>query len=451
MSLFDQIKLATKLPFSSDYQEEIVTREFLDVSFDANGTDYTNGSAPDGPIINKLECEELGDYNTRCKVTPTRSYVSAILNKYNSAVFKNEPSRQASTDTISNLFKNADGYGNSINSLMKATLLEAQKFESCFLLADSTAQDTEILTIAQKTSSGAFPYIRKIDSNSVVNYKEVEDVLLEAIILLEDETGATFARWMNESDYVDIQIDSRYFTVSSIGEPYSHGYNRIPLVEVEPLDSAQALPIAHSQRTIVNTLSLLQQEMTDAVFTKWILSGTRLPEETIGTPSKVSWSGKRMIVLESETAKLQLLGADHGAADSLRKQIEQEETQLYYSAGFGRPNVEPTSLSGLSRLLALEDFFNIAHSLTTAIQQAENKVGELIAFKEGTEWIPTVYSTRYIADDNGEELQKLRDALALSLPATFKSLLIKNYIKTFYNVSQEEMLAIEQELNQPVV
>jgi hypothetical protein len=451
MSLIDQVKLNNKLPFSDDFAEEIKTREFLEVSYDANGTEYTRGSAPDGPIINQMECEERDDYLIRCKVTPTRGYVSSILNRYNSAIFKNEPTRQASNDTISNLFANADGYGNSINSVMKSALLESQKFESCFLLADSTAQDTEILTIAQKTASGAYPYIRKIGSDSVVNYEEVEDVLLEAIVLLEDADGVVFARWMDQSNYVDIQVEQKQLRVTSIGEPYRHGYPQIPLIEVEPIDNAQALPIAHSQRTIVNTLSLLQQEMNDSVFTKWILSGTRLPEETNGTPGKVSWSGKRMIVLESENSKLQLLGADHGSADSLRKQIEQEETQMYYSAGFGRPNVEPTALSGLSRLLALEDFFSTCTKLTFAIEQAENKIGELIASKEGTEWIPTVYSTKYISDDNGEALLRLRDALSLPLPSTFKSLLIKDFINTFYNVSEDEMKQIELELNQPVV
>ena len=432
-----------------NYKEEQKERKFLEVSFDAKGIEYTMGSAPDGPIIHKLECEDTNiDYKNRCKQTPTRSYVSTILSKYNSAVFKNEPSRQASSEVIAQLFVNADGYNNSIGSVMRKALLESQKYESIFLMADSSAADTEILTIAQKQSSGIYPYIRSINAESVINYLEVEDKLIEAIVLLEDAEGNLFARWMNESDFIDIELEQKSLRVSSIGEAYGHGYMDIPLVEIEPFDSAQALPIAYSQRTIVNILSLLQQELTDSVFSKYILSGVRLPEDESGGSKKINWSGKRMVVLEDAAANLQLLGADHGAADSLRKEIEQEETQMYYSAGFGKPNVEPTNVSGLSRLIALEDFFNVCNALKTAIEQAENKIGELIASKEGVEWIPTVYSTKYIADDNGEALQKLRDLLALPMPQTFKALAIREYINTFYNVEEADMAKIEQELLQ---
>jgi hypothetical protein len=447
-SLLEQIKINSKLPFIHNYKEGQKEREFLETSYDAQGIEYTMGAAPDGPIIHKLECEEAKDHTARCKQTPTRSYVSTILSRYNSAVFKNEPSRQSESEVIQQLFVNADGYGNDINSVMKKALLESQKFQSVFLMADSSASDTEILTISQKQSSGIYPYIRTINAESVINYFEVEDKLIEAIVLLENDEGNLFARWMNESDFIDIELEEKSLRVSSIGEAYSHGYPDIPLVEIEPFGSAQALPIAYSQRTIVNILSLLQQELTDSVFSKYILSGVRLPEDESGGSKKINWSGKRLVVLEDAAAKLQLLGADHGAADSLRKEIEQEETQMYYSAGFGKPNVEPTNVSGLSRLIALEDFFNVCNDLKTAIEQAENKIGELIASKEGTEWIPTVYSTKYIADDSGEALQKLRDLLALPLPQTFKSLAIKEYINAFYNVSEKDMAIIEQELLQ---
>lgn len=446
MSLLDKIIINHKLPFSDDYKEECKLKEFLKVSYDANGCEYTMGSAPDGTIITKLECEIAEDFKSRCKSTPTRSYVSSILNRYNAAVFKNEPHRQAASPVIEQLFMNADGYGNNINTVMRKSLLEAQKYESVYLLADSTATDTEILTIAQQKSAGVFPYVRCIDSLSVVNYEEIEDKLIEAIILLEDATGKVFARWMDDVNFIDVELDKKNMSVTQVGEPYAHGYSYIPLVEVEPLGSAQALPIAHSQRTIVNILSLLSQELSNSVFTKYILSGVRLPEDDTQASKKISWSGKRMIVLEDSSAKLDMLGADASCADSLRAQITQEETCLLQSAGLGRPNVEPTNLSGLSRLIALEDFFNICDALKHSIETAENKIGELIATKEGTTWIPTVYSDKYIADDNGEALLRLRDALALTLPATLKALLVKEYVSMFYNISEEDMVKIEAEL-----
>lgn len=446
MSLIEQIVINKKLPFEASYIDELKEREYLESSYNASGAEYLDGNAPDGPIIHRQECEEDKDYSNRKSQTPLRAYVSSLLNKYNAAVFKNEPVRQATSATLELLYRDADTYGNSLNKLMKKALLENQKFGSCYIMADSTASNTEVLTIAQATSAEVRPYLRIIPNYSVVNYVEVEEKLLEVIVLLEDESGNTFARYMDSQVYVDITLGKQNI-VTSVSEPYSHGYSKIPIVELESFEVPQALPIANSQRVIVNTLSLLQQEMNDAVFTKWILSGTRLPEDG-DDQKKISWSGKRMVVIESETAKLQLLGADHGCADSLRKQIEQEETQMLYQAGFGRPNIEPTALSGLSRLIALEDFFNIAGQLTHCAENAENYILEVICEKEGLEYVPTVYSTKYIADDNGEELAKLRDLMALELPQSFKSLAIRNYINTFYNVSKEDMDRIEEELLQ---
>lgn len=447
MSLLDKVKLNQRLPFSEDYQEEMATREFLEVSYDANGMEYTCGSAPDGKIINKMECEEPQDYLIRCKVTPTRSYVSSILNKYNASVFRNEPQRDSRGNNIlEQLFSNSDGYGTHINELMKSSLLSSQKFESCFLLADSTATDTQVMTIAQKTASNSFPYIRKIESSSVVDYEEIEDTLIEAIILLSDENGLTFARWMNNSDYIDIQLEQKQLRVTSIGDPYAHGYSNIPLKEIEPFSSAQAEPISHSQRTIVNTLSLLQQEMNDSVFTKWILSGTRLPDDANGVTGKVSWSGKRMVVLESESAKLSLLGADHGSADSLRKQIDLEETNMYRSAGLNNPNVDPTNISGYALRINQDAFFTICSKLKATIEYAENYILQLICEKEGIEFAPSIYSDRYVADDDSTALIALRDQLALALPATLKRLLVSNYVDTFYNLKEEDKAQMEQEL-----
>ena len=40
----------------------------------------------------------------------------------------------------------------------------------------------------------------------------------------------------------------------------------------------------------------------------------------------------------------------------------------------------------------------------------------------------------------------LRDLLALELPATFKRLAVRNYVETFYNISDDDKRLMEQEL-----
>lgn len=445
MSLIEDIQILKKLPFSDDYESEKAEAEFLELSYEANGSEYTRGTCPEGKIVVKLPCEEYTDYESRVQLTPTRSYVSSIISKYNASIFRNEPSRSTENATYDLLYKDADGYGNSLNKVMKEALKKSQIDGSCYLLADSSASDTEILTIAQQSALGVRPYIRIVPKDSVINYTEVEEKLLEAIILLEDAEGNEFARYMNDEVFVDITL-GRDYMVTEISEPYSHNYPGIPLVEIEPFEVAQSKPISYSQRTIVNLLSLLNQEMTDHVFSKFLLSGVRLPEEDNNAP-RITYGSKRMIVLEDQGANLQVIGADHGAAESLRNQIKLEEDNLYYSAGFGNQNVEPTNMSGFALSILKDDFFINCNDLKTAIENAENSIMELIASKEGFDYIPVIYSNRFIADDGGTALASLRDLLALPLPQTFKNLAIKDYIEKFYNVSDEQKQLIETELN----
>ena len=445
--LLDKIKLNSKLPFDEDYKEEVAEVDFYELSYESTGTEYTLGSCPDGKIIHKMECEEALDYNNRRKQTPTRSYVSSIINKYNSSVFRNEAVRGGTNATYEQLMKDADGYGNSLGSLMRKALLKAQIDGCSYLLADSTASDTEILTIAQKTSLGVRPYIRFVEKKSVVAYEEIEEKIMSAIVMFEDDLGNEFARYMDREVFVDITLGKQY-QVTAISEPYAHGYSDIPLVEIEPFDDSQAKPISYSQRTIVNILSLLMQEVSDHTFTKHILSGVRNPQDDSGNTNKITYGSKRMIVLEDSGAKLDTIGSDVSQAESLRKQIEVEEANLYYSAGFGKSNAQDvTNLSGIALLISREDFFINCNQLKMTIEQAENKIMELISGKEGIEYVPAVYSDKYIADDNGEHLLRLRDLLALPLPATFKKLAIRNYINTFFNVGENDMSIIEQELN----
>jgi len=444
--LKEAILTGRKLPIDiKAYQAKVKAAEYLRLSYRPIGILYTQGWAPDGRIIHKMECEEKEDWNIRTSQTPTRHYVATVINKYNSAVFRNEPTRDEGS-IVDTLYADADGFGSPLNTLMRNALKASQIDGVSYLLADSTASDTQILTIAQRNSSGVRPYIRLLKVENILHIEQIENIITEAIVLLVDENGNTFARYMDSTDFIDMVIDEKNMMVKEVSEPYSHGYASIPLVEIQPFDVPQSQLPADSQRTIVNILSLLQQEMTDHVFSKFILSGVRVPQDDSGTQQKITYGSKRMIILEDSGAKLDLLGADHGSADSLRKQVEIEETNLYYASGFGRPNVEPTALSGTSRLIAMEDFFINCDALKNAIEVAENKILAIIASKESGEVTETAYISKYVQDDAGEELQKLRDLLALPLPNTFKQLAIRDYVNKFYNVSEEDMQKIEEEL-----
>jgi hypothetical protein len=440
MSLIDEIELFKKLPVDDDYAEDIAEIDFFNLSYEANGIDYTQGEAPDGPIIHKLDCEEKSDYINRTKQTPSRGYVSTILNKYTSAVFRNEPTRTISNDT---LLKDADLNGTPLNTLMKKATKIAQIEGISYLLADNTIVDGEIRTIAQAQQSGQRSFIRVLKRESVLNYVEADETIIEALVLLTDEFGKTFVKYYNDQQCVDITVNDRMM-VEAIGQPYYHNFSGMPLIKIEPFDSPQSESISHSQRTIINTLSLLKQEETDQTFTRWVISGVRVTDDQ----QKITWGSKRIVTLDT-AATVNRIGADKSQADSLRESIKAEEDSLYYQAGFGRSNVadQTSNVSGVALLIQREDFFNICHLLKLSIEGAENKILALIADLEGFSFVASVYSDKYIADDNGEALARLRDTLSLALPPTFKKLMIQNYINQFYNVSDSDALKIEEELN----
>ncbi len=94
MSIKEKLRVNSRLPFHEEYQEKMDEVRFLRLSYIPTGTEYTQGKAADGEkIIHKMECEEQQDWKNRTAQTPVRHYVSTIINKYNSAVFRNEASR----------------------------------------------------------------------------------------------------------------------------------------------------------------------------------------------------------------------------------------------------------------------------------------------------------------------------------------------------------------------
>lgn len=445
MSLLEEILVGRKLPFSDDYQSNLEKIKYLRLSYVPNGVDYTQGKASDGSkIIHKMECEEGNDWEIRTSQTPVRHYVSNIISKYNAAVFRNEPTRNFDGQ-MESFLEDADNYGTPLNELMRKSLLDAQIDGAAYLLADSTVSDTEILTISQKMNAGARPFIRRLKVENIANIEKIDNYIVAAVVLLVDEDGKVFGRYMDSRVYIDMELDQKKYYVRSMGEEYSHGYDAIPLVEILPFELPQSQMPADSQRTIVNILSLLQQEIVDHTFTKHILSGVRINQDGEEN-QKISYGSKRLIVLEDPSAKIETIGSDVTQSDSLRKQIEIEETNMYYSAGFGRPNIEPTALSGVSRLIALEDFFINCNALKTAIEKAENQILQVIVSKEGGSADLTAYVSKFVADDAGEELMKVRDILAMNLPKEFHKMVVLEYINRFYNVSDEKLKLMEQEL-----
>jgi hypothetical protein len=458
MSLIDNYKPGTKLVWSDDYNEMETKREFWGNSYEMERSSYfEDGDAEGKDVVIRFDCEELKDYNLRKRNTPIRNYCSQIINKFNSSVFRNYPIRPwevANPD----LAVNVDLLGNSADSFFKMCLKVAQIEGECWVIPDSTSDSTGFVSEAQKSQLGIRPFFRVIENDNIVDYEEINGTILEVAFIIEKEDGM-YLRWYDSTNTIEwkLQAVGSNYNIGQVTFEGTHGYSQMPVVRLKPLhgEESQISPLAENQKQIINYLSLLNQEISDSTFTRFILSGIRLPEDGDGTTkSKVTWGAKRITVLEDQGAKLESLGADKNQADSIRESIKNEEESLYRVAGLSASSysMDDAKLSGVSRLIAREDYYLIVKMLSSACEHFENTLIKLIWEIEGRgTYEPVVYSDDFAEPDIQEAILKLRDILALALPQVIKNKAIKEFSEKFFSLSEEDMATMEQQLNSGIV
>ena len=430
MSLFESLQVGKPLPFDDDYIQDRQAEAFYESSFEVDDAYIDGKNAKGEEILTKFTCEELDDYKQRQLITKPRNYVGAIVSKYNSAVFRNEIDRTTEDPTYQLLLKDIDGHKTKIDDFFKKALKCAQIKGESFVLIDSTSpNDGRTLSVTQARIIGARPFLRLVENDAVINYTELEGFLTEALVALESETKP-FVRYFNTEEYCDIFYDSTGADtrITSITELKPHGYSDIPLVKCEPdvHGESQVAPIATNQQAITNLLSLLALETYESTFTRWVLSGVRLPEDK--KDHNISFGAKRLIVLEDTGASLNRMGSDVTQSDSIRASIKEEEEALYKNAGLQATNITATE-SGLSKLIGLEDFFILTKGLADTMENLENKIMTLVAEVSGFEYIPVDYPDSFQETDYAADIQALRDLLALPLPEAVKNQAIETFVE----------------------
>jgi len=446
MALLEKVVLNKQLPMS--YVKENEKKwDFWDESYEGESEYIDEKDDRGNPILIPFDCERRPDYQKRKDITPIKNYTKPIVEKYNSSVFRNAPIR---TDFPEYLFNDCDGLGTNYDELMAKALKVAQIYGVSYLMP-LQSNIGETLTIAQSQAVGARHFVRLLEPENVAEVEEVDDVLVEAIVMLTDENGVAFARYMNNQVYVDIALDKNG-RVSSIGAEVIHGYSKIPLVKVTPevTSESQVAPIANSQKHITNLNSLLIHELVEQNFTRWLMAGIRVNEDPeMLDKMQAMWSSKRLMVVEDAGVTATRLGSDISQAESIRTSIKDELTEMYRNAGLSASNVDMSSTiqSGISLIVNREDFFLICSKLKSAIEVADNKLMQLISEQEGFAYVPTVYSDNYMAQDESEAILKLRDILALNIPTVLKNAMIQKYAETFFSLSEQQIAQLAQELN----
>jgi hypothetical protein len=380
---------------------------------------YLTSEAIDGTkVLVRFPCEDSDDYAVRRSITPTRNYIAGIIAKYRTAVFRHDPSRGDSPE-VARLESDATGDGLPLNRFMEGVLESAQVDGIAMIAIASAAPSDEPLSAAQADAMGDASVLQLIRADSILEYETTSSgQLLWAMVLMSDMAGP-FVRLFTAFDTQDarVRIEHGRATIVSLSEPVPHGLAGIPCALVEPIaGSSQLAPMAELQRSIVNRLSLLSAELSDNTFTRFVLSNVQLPRDEGGNVAPLQWGHKRIWTFEDQ-ATLSRMGADVSQAASIRDAIADDEQALYRVAGVGASYViSGQQQSGVSRLVALEDFSVQCDALATAIERAENYILGLIHSAIGQEFTPTQYSRDFLESSYGEAVTRLRDALELLPP-----------------------------------
>lgn len=424
MSILDNLQVGKKIPVHEDYKQFLVKQEFwseaVEVSEDYWQTKDPNGNKP----LKKFTCEDKADYDWRKEISIPKNYCGSILNKYLSTSFKEKVIREES-----DFIKNVDLLGSDMTQFMelasKLSLIDGVSY----ILPDSTAQDTS-LTEAQKQILGVRPFLRLIEAEDVPNWSDYLGHLMEILIKLEDSEGAEYYMYYNNEVYCRVDVNE-HDNIIAVSEPVAHGFDRIPVVRVLPFDTEESFIAAGAlmQLSINNLNSLEKVELYKSTFTRYFIKGVRLDQDEDGNPIPIQWGNNRMIHTESENADIKPLAADVSQADSIRKSIEEERSALFNQYHLTATQVQDATQtpSGYALQISKADFNSICNQIVKSVEKAENEIVLLFSQVENVGLNLVEYPRNFIQPNEQEDIQKLRDILALDLDEASKQIARKRF------------------------
>jgi hypothetical protein len=448
MALIDSLEVGKRIQKYEDFDRTMQKIIFWRNSVDMDKYRYFSEKDGEGKdCLIKFACEDNKDYDIRKRATPVRNFLSQIVEKYNQAVFRHMPER-VWTNTLVNLAEDIDLNHNEPNDFFQHALNKAQIDGRFWAIIDSTASSSGFVSEAQVREQGLRTFLRHIPIENVLNFTELEGKYLNVLFMFEREDGI-YARYYDKSIYIEMKIDKN-LQITSMDEAVSHGFSDIPVKCLQPYKSkseSSVAPMAESQKTIINLLSLVTQEINEQTFTKWLWTGYRHEQDENGT-NKVIWGSKRITATEQSGVQVHSLAADITQADSIRKQIIDELEALYRIAGLSSAqfSMESANLSGVSRLIAQEGFYLMCSKYKKAVQEFENCLLSCLFDSLGLEYVNTIYSDSYSEPDLSDGIQILRDTLAIEIPPVLKNKMVMAFANKFFNLSEDEKAQLESEL-----
>jgi hypothetical protein len=447
----------------ADHQNPVFARESQSRAFWRHSAkaayDYAGGADASGePILPTHPAETDTKYKARKSAAIVRPFVRSILGRFNDFVTRHDVTRPESTSApYATLLKDATGQGVTLDRLLKRALRTAQVERCCYLLCDSSSPE-QFQSAAAAMDAGKRGVIRRLSPDAVINWRDVDGEVVEALILLEDYAGpylwAVDRESMTRVNLTIADINSPWgsWVVAGADAPIRHNYGACPLVRLcpdfEDESESQAAPISESQRRICNFESWHWEELRNITFTTTVLLGVdaKSVEKTEVGP------GMALCLPQLPGGSLPGLGkisADTAQAASLREAIHTEVLEVYRAAGLaaGNPQEVGAPESGVAKAFRFDEVAAKLKALADACEQAENAVVMRLAKDNG--WTYPGDSNWPDEFDTPDLAAELTDVIRLEssgAPAVLVEKAWRDYASLAFSLSPEETKRLDDEL-----
>ena len=459
--LIDAASLApgSKVEPPDAYKLDQARRAYWRLSY-RGGVDYRDGTDTDGQeMLIRFESETPEGYDRRRKTTTPRNYCGPILRRYNDFVFRREPVvPNEAGDWYDVFLDDCDGHGTTLKDFFRKLLLVGQVEREAYFLCDSSS-GTQARSRLDAMVSGTRPVLRRVMADSVWAAEFAGKSVLAASVLMERDDGETVLRQYDATMRQDVVIrkDARslQWIVVAVDEPTPHGYPVCPLMALRPTfddlgsgaTQSQCGPIADAQRAVFNLLGLISEELYQNTYTQWIFHGVRAEDIKDGT---ARMGAKRILCMPDPQSSTTRIGSDVAQADSLRKQLADEEANIYRMAGISAADPTQTQApeSGVARAFRFNDLAANLSALADAVEAVWNNA----VWAQSQAWgLPYPGDVKmpddFVPPDMGAEIIELVQAVSnRDLPPVLRQHMVRRFADRNLSLSEDEQIILDAQM-----
>jgi hypothetical protein len=432
--------------FYPGYKEDLAKYSFLEAAF-KGGPRFKEGTDRNGDkIFIQHERESDVRYKRRRAMTTYRNYVGPIINQYATYVGGVKVVR-SDRPAFVEWMKNCDGAGTHIQDFMTHALRKAALLGCWWVGADLPRLARPDGTPVSAAEDKRMPYLVSVHPANVVDFAITPNGLVTRLVVhhevyhkagfsspgeiehqYHEWTDKTVTIWRPEKDTGGSQAGNSGLrsTQTATGEPIVlgspgyklvkgeervHGYGKVPFRRLEILEGKGfAEDIAESNKTVLNLVGLLYEELYNNTFSQTWISGADEEEQkgvTTGTST--------VMFLSNPEAKVHTSGANAEQAASIINALYMEVKEIHRMAFMeqsGEPLQKRVAEAASKLEKSHESMDQILEDMADAAQRCENAVLELLAgFKTASVTMEDVKSVWPKIFDT----KNLREKIALAI------------------------------------